>query len=52
MDAKEAAEFINKMKPKIAVPTHFGGMAGTEGADKVFKSGVGSDIEVVLKIGY
>lgn len=52
MDAKEAAEFINKMKPKIAVPTHFGGMAGTEKADKVFKSGVGPDTEVVLKIEY
>ncbi len=50
-DAREAAEFINKMKPKIAVPIHFGGMPGTEGADRVFEQNVGKDTEVVLKIG-
>lgn len=35
----------------IDVPIRFGGMPGTEGADKVFEQNVGKDIEVVLKIG-
>lgn len=42
---------LSVLKPKIAVPIRFGGMPGTEGADKVFEQNVGKDIEVVLKIG-
>lgn len=42
---------LSVLKPKIAVPIRFGGMPGTEGADRVFEQNVGKDIEVVLKIG-
>ena len=28
MDYREAAELINKIKPKIAVPTHYGSIVG------------------------
>ena len=30
MDAKEAADFVNTMKPKIAIPYHYGDIIGTE----------------------
>ena len=30
MDAKEAAQLINEMQPKIAVPIHYGSVVGTE----------------------
>lgn len=42
---------LSVLRSKIAVPIHFGGMPGTEGADRVFKQNVGKDIEVVPKIG-
>lgn len=29
MDFKEAARLINEIKPKIAVPTHYGDIVGT-----------------------
>lgn len=50
MDAPEAAEFINKMKPKTAVPIHFGNMFGGNGDDERFKAAVDGGIEVVFKI--
>lgn len=30
MDYKEAAIFINEIKPKIAVPIHYGDIVGTK----------------------
>lgn len=30
MDAKEAAELINEIKPKIAIPIHYGSIVGTK----------------------
>ena len=30
MDFKEAAELVNEIKPKIAVPTHYGNIVGTK----------------------
>ncbi len=30
MDYKEAAQFVNQIKPKIAVPIHYGSIVGTE----------------------
>lgn len=30
MDFKEAAELVNEIKPKIAVPTHYGSIVGTK----------------------
>lgn len=49
-DAREAAEFINKMKPKIAVPIHFGGMPGTASADREFIAAVEPTVKVVRKL--
>lgn len=30
MNAKEAAELVNEIKPKIAVPIHYGSIVGTK----------------------
>ena len=30
MDFKEAANLINEIKPKIAIPIHYGSIVGTE----------------------
>ncbi len=30
MDYKEAAELINEIRPKIAVPIHYGSIVGTK----------------------
>ncbi|HIQ91565.1 MAG TPA: MBL fold metallo-hydrolase, partial [Candidatus Coprosoma intestinipullorum] len=46
MDAREAAEFVNKMKPKVVVPYHYGMVVGTEDDFKLFASLVDSSITV------
>lgn len=48
MDAEEAAEAVNRMKPRIAVPMHYGDIVGTEADAEKFKSLVSSDIEVKI----
>lgn len=50
MDAAEAAEFINKMSPKVAVPIHFGNMPGSENAAEAFRNAVDEGIEVIFKL--
>lgn len=30
MDFREAAELVNEIRPKIAVPTHYGSIVGTK----------------------
>lgn len=50
IDAEEAAEFINGIKPEIAIPIHYGNIVGKlEDAD-VFKSLVDSSIQVITKL--
>lgn len=46
MTAEEAAEAVNRMKPKIAVPMHYGDIVGTEADAERFKKLVSDDIEV------
>ncbi len=50
MDAAGAAEFINKLEPKIAIPTHFGGMLGNTSADREFIAKVKPTVRVVRKL--
>lgn len=38
MNFKEAAELVNKIKPKLAVPTHFGSIAGNWDDGERFKA--------------
>jgi L-ascorbate metabolism protein UlaG (beta-lactamase superfamily) len=46
MTAEEAAEAVNRMKPKIAVPMHYGDIVGSEADAERFKTLVSDDIEV------
>ena len=45
MTAKEAAEFINEIKPKIAVPIHYGSIVGTKQDAIDFANGLNNEIE-------
>lgn len=52
MDAKEAADLTNIMKPKVVIPTHYDCIEGTakKEAEKIFIDNVNPKIEVVIKI--
>jgi L-ascorbate metabolism protein UlaG (beta-lactamase superfamily) len=50
MDCREAAKFVNHMKPKLAVPTHYGIVAGSPNDGKRFAELVDSGIEVRIMI--
>lgn len=45
MTSKEAAELINTIKPKIAIPTHYGSVVGDPNDGEVFKSLLDQEIE-------
>ena len=50
MTAKEAAGLINKIKPEIAVPIHYGTIVGSAKDVDTFKAAVDSSIKVVTKV--
>lgn len=50
MNYKEAARLINKMKPKIAIPTHYGSIVGNKSDGEDFKRLIDEDIMVELKL--
>ncbi len=50
MDYKEAAELINEIKPKIAVPTHYAAIIGTKIDGENFAKLLDSDIECKIYI--
>lgn len=51
MDYKEAADYINYIKPKEVIPIHYGKIVGDVSLGKEFKNLVNDDIKVTLKIG-
>ena len=50
MNAKEAAKFINEIKPKVAIPTHYGSIVGSFKDANSFAENVSPDIKVEIKI--
>lgn len=46
MDAKEAAELVNIIRPEVAIPVHFGGVVGSPNNADSFKKGVDAGIKV------
>lgn len=50
MDASQAAELVNVMKPKVAIPTHYGSIAGTKEAEEDFRAKVDPSIPVEIKM--
>lgn len=51
MTAEEAAELVNTIKPKVAVPIHYGSIVGTEYDAKLFKKLIEEriDCEILIK---
>lgn len=50
MDAQKAAEFVNTIKPEVAIPVHYGSVAGDISCEKVFIDGVDEKIKVEVKV--
>ena len=50
MNAGEAGELINRIQPKIAIPTHYGSIVGRKEDAEVFRNAVSSDICVEVKL--
>ena len=46
MTAKEAANLVNEIKPKIAVPIHYGLIVGSKEDEEIFKYNVNNVIDV------
>ena len=46
MTAKEAANLVNEINPKIAVPIHYGLIVGNKEDEEIFKNNVNSNISV------
>lgn len=52
MDFKQAAKLVNEIKPKIAVPVHYGSVVGKAKDGDEFASLVDNSIQVVKKIKF
>lgn len=50
MDAKKAAELVNIIRPKAAIPTHYGSVAGSKEDEEVFRKQVDPSISVEIKM--
>ncbi len=48
MNAKEAAEFVNEMKPKTAIPYHYGLIVGGKSCGEKFRALVDKDINTEI----
>ncbi|MBP5361851.1 MAG: MBL fold metallo-hydrolase [Ruminococcus sp.] len=49
-DASQAAELANTIRPKYAVPIHYGNVAGSPADGERFRKAVDSGIEVIIKL--
>ncbi len=50
MDAKEAAAFVNTIRPRIAVPVHYGTVVGKPADADIFEKNVMKNIPVCRKL--
>lgn len=50
MDAIEAAHYINSLKPKIAIPIHYGSIVGDKSLAEDFKKLINEEIKVEILI--
>lgn len=50
MNAKQAAEFVNEMKPQIVIPSHYGSIVGKPEDAKKFEKLIDNNITVCIKI--
>ena len=50
MDARQAAAFVNALRPRLAVPTHYGSIVGTYADFDAFSAEVDPAIAVARKL--
>ena len=50
MNHNQAADFINELRPKTVIPTHYGSIVGSADSGETFRKLVQPDIEVVIKL--
>lgn len=50
MDYKEAAELINTIRPKYAIPIHYGKIVGNRADGEKFKELLDNKTECIIKI--
>ena len=47
MNAIEAAELVNKITPRVAIPTHYGTLVGKVEDGEIFKKNINENIKVI-----
>jgi L-ascorbate metabolism protein UlaG (beta-lactamase superfamily) len=52
MNAREAASFINELRPPVVIPTHYGSIVGKPSDVDEFTKRVDPQIEVVKKLQF
>ena len=52
MDAKKAAELVNTISPKVAIPTHYGSIVGEPKDADTFAKNVKDPVKVEIKIQF
>ena len=52
MDAKKAAEFVNKIRPSVVIPVHYGTFVGSPKDGEEFAKHVDDNIKVEFKIEF
>ena len=50
MNAREAAGLVNKIKPKAAIPTHYGSIVGKPQDAETFRKMVDREVQVIVKL--
>ena len=50
MNAREAAGLVNKIKPKAAIPTHYGSLVGKPQDAETFRKMIDREVQVVVKL--
>ena len=50
MNAREAAGMVNKIKPKAAIPTHYGSIVGKLQDADTFRKMIDREVQVVVKL--
>ena len=50
MNAKQAAELVNKIRPSVAIPTHYGSVVGTKKDAEAFAELVDPSIRVEIRM--
>ena len=52
MDAKQAAQLVNTIRPGAVIPVHYGTVVGNPREGEVFKANVADGIKVEFKISF